>query len=94
MRLFVAAAIAISVLYFWDKDYNNGKFADGVTRLVGSIARTNRWRHAPAPDRSSRRVLPALGLERRFSRMPRVMAAGCCYPSHMSLWSEAASWSV
>jgi len=42
MRLFVAAAIAISVLYFWDKDYNNGKFADGVTRLVGSIARTNR----------------------------------------------------
>jgi len=29
MRIFVASLIVLSVLYFWDKDYNNGKLLDG-----------------------------------------------------------------
>jgi hypothetical protein len=42
MRLLGAAAIAAFVLYFWDKDYNKSKFADGVVKMAGSITRSNR----------------------------------------------------
>jgi hypothetical protein len=42
MRLLVAAAIAASVLYFWDKNYENGKLTDGLVKMAGSIARSYR----------------------------------------------------
>jgi hypothetical protein len=33
MRLFVASLIVLSVLYLWDKDYNNGKLLDGLDKM-------------------------------------------------------------
>jgi hypothetical protein len=30
MRIFVASLIVLSVLYFWDNDYNNGRLLDGL----------------------------------------------------------------
>jgi hypothetical protein len=30
MRIFVASLIVLAVLFFWDKDYNNGKLLDGL----------------------------------------------------------------
>jgi hypothetical protein len=38
MRIFGASLIVLAVLYFWDKDYNNGKLLDGVDRMSQSIS--------------------------------------------------------
>jgi hypothetical protein len=38
MRTFVASLIVLSVLYFWDKDYNNGKLLDGLDAMRRDIA--------------------------------------------------------
>jgi len=38
MRTFVAALIVLSVLYFWDKDYNNGKMLVGVNNMWREIS--------------------------------------------------------
>jgi hypothetical protein len=40
MRTFVASLIVVSVLYFWDKDYNNGKLLDGLNGMRRDIARS------------------------------------------------------
>jgi hypothetical protein len=40
MRTFVASLIVLSVLYFWDKDYNNGKLLDGLNGMRRDIARS------------------------------------------------------
>ena len=37
MRIFVASLILLSVLYFWDKDYNNGKLLDGLDSMRRAI---------------------------------------------------------
>jgi hypothetical protein len=37
MRIFVASLIVLSVLYFWDKDYNNGKLLDGIDSMRRAI---------------------------------------------------------
>jgi hypothetical protein len=39
MRIFVASLIVLAVLYFWDKDYNNGKLLDGLERMGQQISR-------------------------------------------------------
>jgi hypothetical protein len=38
MRVFVASLIVLSVLYFWDKDYNNGRFLDGLESMGRALA--------------------------------------------------------
>jgi hypothetical protein len=38
MRIVVAALIVLATLYFWDKDYNNGKLLDGLESMRRSIA--------------------------------------------------------
>ena len=38
MRMFVASLIVLSVLYFWDKDYNNGRLLDGLDSMRRSIS--------------------------------------------------------
>ena len=38
MRIFVASLIVLAVLFFWDKDYNNGKLLDGLDRMRRAIA--------------------------------------------------------
>jgi len=38
MRIFVATIVVLTVLYFWDKDYNNGKLVDGLEGMSRSIA--------------------------------------------------------
>jgi hypothetical protein len=38
MRVFVASLIVLSVLYFWDKDYNNGKLLDGLDGMRRAIS--------------------------------------------------------
>ena len=38
MRIFVASIVVLTVLYFWDKDYNNGKLVDGLEGMRRSIA--------------------------------------------------------
>jgi hypothetical protein len=38
MRMFVAFLIALTVLYFWDKDYNNGRLLDGLDSMRRSIS--------------------------------------------------------
>jgi hypothetical protein len=38
MRTFVASLIVLSVLYFWDKDYNNGKLFDGLDSMRRAIS--------------------------------------------------------
>jgi hypothetical protein len=40
MRMFVASLIVLSVLYFWDKNYNNGKLLDGLNGMRRDIARS------------------------------------------------------
>lgn len=42
MRLLAAAAIAASVLYFLDTNYDNGKLTDGLVKMAGSIVRSYR----------------------------------------------------
>jgi hypothetical protein len=38
MRSFVASLITLAVLFFWDKDYNNGRILDGLDRMRLSIS--------------------------------------------------------
>jgi hypothetical protein len=38
MRVFVASLIVVSVLYFWDKDYNNAKLLDGLDSMRRSVS--------------------------------------------------------
>jgi hypothetical protein len=38
MRIFVASLVVVSILYFWDKDYNNGKLLDGLDSMRRSIS--------------------------------------------------------
>jgi hypothetical protein len=38
MRFFVAALIVLGVLYFWDRDYNNGKLLDGLDSMRQAIS--------------------------------------------------------
>jgi len=38
MRLFIAALIVTTVMYFWDKDYNNGRLFDGLDSMRRSMA--------------------------------------------------------
>jgi hypothetical protein len=38
MRTFVASLIVLSVLYFWDNNYNNGKLLDGLNGMRRDIA--------------------------------------------------------
>jgi hypothetical protein len=41
MRGFVASLIALSVLYFWDKDFNNGKMVDGLDGMRRSFSHSS-----------------------------------------------------
>jgi hypothetical protein len=36
--MFVAALIVLAGLYFWDKDYNNGKILDGLDDMRRDIS--------------------------------------------------------
>ena len=38
MRVFVAALIVLSVLYYWDAEYNNGTLVDGLRSMGRSIS--------------------------------------------------------
>ena len=38
MRVFVASLIVLLVLYFWDRDYNNGKLMDGFDSMRRAIS--------------------------------------------------------
>jgi len=38
MRIFVASLIVLAVLFFWDKDYNNGKLLDGLDGMRRAIS--------------------------------------------------------
>ena len=38
MRMFMAALVALSVLYFWDRDYNNGQLLAGLESLWRAIS--------------------------------------------------------
>jgi hypothetical protein len=37
MRVFVASLIVLSVLYFWDNNYNDGKLLDGLESMRRDI---------------------------------------------------------
>ena len=38
MRIFVALLVVLSVLYFWDRDYNNGNLVDGLDSMRRAIS--------------------------------------------------------
>ncbi len=38
IRILIASLIVLAVLYFWDKDYNNGRLLDGLDSMRRSIA--------------------------------------------------------
>jgi hypothetical protein len=38
MRVFIASLIVLSVLYFWDKEYNNGRLLDGLDGMRRAIS--------------------------------------------------------
>lgn len=38
MRVFVASVIVLLVLYFWDRDYNNGNLVDGLDSMRRAIS--------------------------------------------------------
>jgi hypothetical protein len=38
MRIFVASLIVLSVLYLWDKDYNDGRLFDGLDSMRRAIS--------------------------------------------------------
>jgi hypothetical protein len=40
MRVFVASLVVLSVLYFWDRGYNNGRLLDGLDSMRQSISRS------------------------------------------------------
>jgi hypothetical protein len=37
MRIFVALLIVLSILYFWDVEYNHGTLSDGLRNMGRSI---------------------------------------------------------
>jgi hypothetical protein len=39
MRTFMASLLVLSVLYFWDKDFNNSRLLDGLQRMGQEISR-------------------------------------------------------
>jgi hypothetical protein len=38
MRVFVASLVVLSVLYFWDRDYNRGRLSDGLDSMRRAIS--------------------------------------------------------
>ena len=38
MRVLVTALVAMAVLYFWDKESNNGRFLDGLHSMWSAIS--------------------------------------------------------
>jgi hypothetical protein len=40
MRAFMASLITLTVLYFWDKEGNDGRMLDGLDRMRRSISQT------------------------------------------------------
>ena len=38
MQIFVPALVAVAVLYFWDKESNNGRFLDGLHSMWRAIS--------------------------------------------------------
>jgi hypothetical protein len=38
MRMFVAFLIVLSVVYFWDVEYNNGTLSDGLRKMGRSMS--------------------------------------------------------
>jgi hypothetical protein len=38
MRLFLAFLVVLSIAYFWDAEYNNGKLSDGLRSMGRSIS--------------------------------------------------------
>lgn len=38
MRVFVVVLIVLSVLYYWDTEYNNGTLVDGLRSMGRSIS--------------------------------------------------------
>jgi hypothetical protein len=38
MRIFIASLIVLAALYFWDQNYNSGKFTDGLGSMWRSIS--------------------------------------------------------
>ena len=40
MRIFVPLLIVLSVLYFWDVEYNHGTLSDGLISMGRSIFRS------------------------------------------------------
>ena len=38
MRVFLASLVVLSVLYFWDKEYNSGRLWDGLDSMGRAIA--------------------------------------------------------
>jgi len=40
MRFFVAFLITLSVLYFWDDEYNRGKLFDGLRNMGRDMSRS------------------------------------------------------
>ena len=38
MRFLVASLIVLAAVYFWDKDYNNGRLLDGLDSMRRSIS--------------------------------------------------------
>ena len=38
MRVFMASLIVLSVLYFWDRDFNQGRLLDGLDDMRRAIA--------------------------------------------------------
>jgi hypothetical protein len=40
MRIFVVSLVALSVLYFWDKEFHNGKLLDGLDSMRRAISRS------------------------------------------------------
>ena len=37
MRVFVPAVVAVALLYFWDEQFYNGKFLDGLHSMGRAI---------------------------------------------------------
>jgi hypothetical protein len=38
MRILIASLMILAVLYFWDKNYNNGRLLDGLDGMRRAIA--------------------------------------------------------
>jgi hypothetical protein len=56
MRTVVASLIVLSVLYFWDKNYNNGKLLDGLDGMRRDIAHS--MFHCAYSAKTSKREQP------------------------------------